>query len=154
MHVATKSTALTLVYVTQATGTLAIHAVFCQDVLSVFHVQSMHVATKSTALTLVYVTQATGTLAIHAVRSIIALTIPIAVTVMLTVSILGLEGTIVLVLLVTQEMGECVWQLTLVRGTMAGVHLTPLCVITYNLERVTVAVFPDFTTLPVVLVVH
>jgi len=114
----------------------------------------MHVATKSTTLTHVYVTQATGTLAIPAVQSIIALTTPIAVTVMLTASILGLEGTIALVLLVTQEMGQCVWRLTLVRGTMAGVHLTPLCVITYNLERVTVAVFPDFTTLPVVLVVH
>lgn len=113
----------------------------------------MQVASRSITQTHVYVIQDTETSAILAMQSITVSMETMDVIVMLTASILDLENTTAHVRLVTQEMEPSVLQLTLVKETMVIAHLTQLSVTSYNLERVTAAVFLDFKTIQVGLVV-
>lgn len=113
----------------------------------------MQIASKLITQTAVYVIQDTETSATPAMQSIIVLKEPMVATVTLIASTLALENTTAHVLLVIQEMVQCVWQLILARGITVTVQPIQHYVTTCNLERVTAAVFLDFKTIPVEQVV-
>lgn len=108
----------------------------------------MQAAFKSTTVTRVCVTQDTGTSVIPVLQSIIVLKTLMAVTIIQTASILDQESTIAHVQLVILAMGQCVLKLTLVNGKMEDAQPIPQFATIYNLEKVTVAAFLGFKTLP------